>query len=307
MNLKLDSPKLPAKIENVTINEGQDAEFVCKFISNPAPSKISWFKTETEEIVPNENTIITNVEDSTSLKLINCKSTDTGSVYLVKIVNDLGEIISNKATLNVSCGPVFVVEPTNLSVLKDKEAKFECVVKSNPKPNVIWLFNGKEFTNRDGVRIEKDVSKDKYTLVLPKVAPTNIGTITAKASNEFGTVEKNVQLDVLDSPRILNKLENLTVNESEPAKFLIKFSGKPKPAIKWFKDDVEIQIDDSFEIIETAEDEVCLTIKSCKSVENGGNYSAKAVNEFGEAVSNKAALTINSKLNKYTLFKYGTS
>ena len=204
--------------------------------------------------------------------------------------------------MNVSCGPVFVVEPTNLSVLKDKEAKFECVVKSNPKPNVIWLFNGKEFTNRDGVRIEKDVSKDKYTLVLPKVAPTNIGTITAKASNEFGTAEKNVQLDVLDSPRILNKLENLTVNEGEQAKFLIKFSGKPKPAIKWFKDDVEIQIDDSLELTETAEDEICLTIKSCKSAENGGNYSAKAINEFGEVVSNKASLTINSKKSKSRLF-----
>jgi len=290
---------LPAKIENVNINEGQDAEFVCKFIANPAPSKITWFKNDTEELIANENIIITNTDDSSILKLISCKSTDTGSVYFVKIINDLGEIASNKATLNVSCGPVFVVEPTNQSALKDKEAKFECVVKSNPKPNVVWLFNGKEFTNRDGVRIEKDVSKDKYTLVIPKVAPANIGTITAKASNEFGTVEKNCELDVLDSPRILNKLENITVNEGEQAKFVIKFSGKPKPAVKWFKDDVEIQIDESLELTQISEDEICLTIKSCKSLENAGNYSAKVINEFGEVVSNKATLSINSKKIKY--------
>lgn len=291
-----DLPKLSAKLENVNINEGQDAEFVCKFISNPAPTKITWFKNETEEIVPNESILITNSEDTTILKLINCKSADTGSNYLVKITNQLGECASNKATLNVSCGPVFVTEPTDQKVLKDKEAKFECVVKSNPKPNIIWLFNGKEFTNRDSVRIEKDVGKDKYTLVIPKITPTHVGTITVKATNEFGTVEKNCQLDVLDAPKILNKLDNLTVNESEQAKFVVKVAGKPKPTVKWFKDDVEIQVDETIEISETSEDEVTLLIKSCKSPENSGSYSAKVSNEFGELSTNKAVLTINSKL-----------
>ena len=283
-----------AKVENVSINEGQDAEFNCKFVSKPNADKITWTKNDTEELVPSENVQITNTEDSSILKLIKPKAADTGSTYIVKIVNQLGEVASNKATLNVSCGPVFVIEPVDQNVLKDKEAKFECVVKSNPKPNLVWMLNGKEFTNRDGVRVEKDVSKDKYTLVIPKVTPAHIGTITAKASNEFGTIEKNCQLDVLDSPRILNKLENLTVNEGEPAKFVVKYSGKPRPSIKWFKDDVEIQIDESVEVKEVSDDEISFTIKSCKS-ENLGNYSAKAVNEFGEGVSNKATLTINSK------------
>lgn len=285
-------PKVLAKVENVTINEGQDAEFTCKFISKPAASKITWFKNESEELTASDSVQITSTEDSSVLKLVNPKSADTGSVYTVKIVNQLGEALSNKATLNVSCGPVFVVEPTDQSVLKDKEAKFECVVKSNPKPNLVWLFNGKEFTNRDGVRMEKDVGKDKYTLVVPKVTPAHIGTITAKATNEFGAAEKSCQLDVLDSPRILNKLDNLTVNEGDSVKFVVKFSGKPKPAIKWFKDEVEIQVDETVEVAETAEDEVSFTIKSSKA-DNLGTYFAKAVNEFGEVASNKATLTIN--------------
>ena len=283
-----------AKLENVNVNEGQDAEFTCKFVSKPAADKITWLKNESEELVPNENLSIVNTEESSVLKLVSPKATDTGSVYTVKIINQLGEAISNKATLNVSCGPVFVIEPADQSVLKDKEAKFECVVKSNPKPNLVWLFNGKEFTNRDGVRVEKDVAKDKYTLVIPKITPAHIGTITAKASNEFGTVEKSCQLDVLDSPRILNKLDNLTVNEGELAKFVVKFSGKPKPTIKWFKEDAEITIDESVEVKDLSEDEVSFSIKSCKA-ENLGNYSAKALNEFGEVASNKATLTVNSK------------
>ena len=289
----LDAPKLTAKLENASVNEGQDAEFVAKFISNPAPSNIIWLKNETEEVIANETIVITNTEDTVSLKLIGCKSTDSGSVYQVKIINQLGEAVSNKATLNVSCGPVFVVEPTDQKVLKDKEAKFECVVKSNPKPNVIWLLNGKELTNRDGVRVEKDAAKDKYTLVLPKVTQAQIGTITAKATNEFGSAEKSCQLDVLDSPKLNSKLENITVNEGEPAKFILKISGKPRPTVKWFKDDVELTADELIEMADVSEEEVSLTIKACKSPEHMGNYSAKISNEFGEAVTNKAVLTVN--------------
>lgn len=227
---------------------------------------------------------------------MNCKSSDSGIIITIKIVNALGEVVSNKATLNVNCGPVFVLEPVEQKVLKDKEAKFECVVKSNPKPNLIWLLNGKEFTSRDGVRIEKDAAKDKYTLVIPKVTPAHIGTITAKATNEFGSSEKNVLLDVLDSPRVLNKLDNVTVNENEPVQFTVKYSGKPKPAVKWFKDEVEIQIDETIELSEISEEEICLKIKSCKSPENMGTYYAKVSNDFGEVATNKATLTINRKI-----------
>lgn len=296
MNINvLDLPKINGKVENVSINEGQVAEFICKFISNPAASKITWFKNETEELVANENVEIVNTADSSILKLANCKLSDTGSFYIVKITNDLGECVSNKATLNVSSGPAFITNPADQNVLKDKEAKFECVVQSNPKPNVVWLLNGKEFTAKDGVRVEKDAAKDKYILVIPKVTPAHIGTITAKATNEFGTSEKSCQLDVLEAPRINNKLDNVTVNDGEQAKFTVKFGGKPKPAVKWFRDDVEITIDESFELIESVEDEVTIVIKVCKSLEHSGNYSAKVSNEFGEVVSNKATLTINRK------------
>ena len=166
---------------------------------------------------------------------------------------------------------------------------------SNPKPTIVWLSNGKELTARDGVRMEKDLNKDKYTLVFPKISPANIGLITVKASNEHGTLEKSCELDVLDAPKLLNKLDNITINDGEPATFIVKFTGKPKPIVKWFKDDVEIIIDETIEVIETIENEITFNIKACKSLENAGIYTAKISNEFGEVVSNKATLTINSK------------
>jgi hypothetical protein len=283
---------MASKLENVTVNENSNAEFVCKYVSNPIPTSIKWFKNEKEEIECNEFVEIITNEESSILRLLNCKSSDSGSNYQIRIVNELGEVVSNKASLNVSTGPIMESEFADQSVLREKEAKFECIIKGNPKPNVSWLFDGREFTAKDGVKIEKD-AKDKYTLIIPKVMMA--GTITVKAVNEFGSFEKSCRLDVLDVPKALNKLENVTVNENEPAKFVVKFSGKPKPQIKWFRDEEEIIVNESYEVVETAEDEITLNILSCKSPDNSGNYYAKIANQFGEVVTNKASLTINSE------------
>ena len=67
----------------------------------------------------------------------------------------------------------------------------------------------------------------------------------------------------------------------------------PKPTNKWFKDESELVINENIEITEN-EDEIILNIKSCNSNENSGIYFIKIFNEFGEAVSNKSTLTINS-------------
>jgi hypothetical protein len=226
------------------------------------------------------------------LKKINCQPNDSIATYIVKITNELGETSSNKATLNVTRGPVFEVEPFDQKALKDKEAKFECIIKANPKPNIIWLMNDKEITAKDGIRVEKDANKDKYSIIIPKV--TSVASFTIKASNEFGTIEKTVQLDVLEGPKALNKLENITVNEGEQAKYILKVSGKPKPSVKWFRDEEEIVINEEYEIIESEEESV-LIIRSCKSPNNNGNYYAKVANEFGEVVTNKSAIIIYSQ------------
>ncbi len=77
-----------SKIENISINEGQDAEFICKFISFPLANNIIWFKNESEELLDNEKYKIVSSDEITTLKIINPISNENGSTYLVKIRND---------------------------------------------------------------------------------------------------------------------------------------------------------------------------------------------------------------------------
>jgi obscurin-RhoGEF protein len=246
-------------------------------------------------LIESETAIITNTADSSILKLVYGKLSDSGSLFFVKINNPIGESVSNKAKLNVSAGPAFIEVPKDQNTLRDKETRFDCVVTSNPKPTVSWFFNEKELTIKDGVRVEKDASKDKYSLVIPKTSEKNLGTYTVKAINEFGSSEKKCSLDILDLPKILNKLDNLTVNEKTSASFTVKFSGKPSPKTQWFKNDVEIEINELYELEQSVENQITLTIKSCISSEHTGSYYVKVSNEFGEVLSNKATLTINCK------------
>lgn len=100
----------------------------------------------------------------------------------------------------------------------------------------------------------------------------------------------------------------MTVNENQEAKFVIRITGgKPKPTVKWFKEEEEIIIttEEIYEVVEV-EDTVTLIIKSAKP-ENAGNYSAQLVNEAGQITTNKAQLIVNSMfflliiLNKYKI------
>lgn len=90
----------------------------------------------------------------------------------------------------------------------------------------------------------------------------------------------------------------MTVAEGQEAKFVVKIAGgKPKPAIKWFKEEEEITTTvETYEVVEI-EDTVTLIIKSAKP-ENAGNYFAQLINEAGTISTNKAQLIVNSEFSK---------
>lgn len=90
-------------------------------------------------------------------------------------------------------------------------------------------------------------------------------------------------------------MENVTVSEGQEARFTLKIAGgKPKPSVKWFKEEEEIVTTtvEIYEVVEV-EDTVTLIIKSAKP-ENAGNYYAQLVNDAGQISSNKALLVVNS-------------
>jgi hypothetical protein len=48
------------------------------------------------------------------------------------------------------------------------------------------VLNGKEITSKDGIRVEKDVNKDKYSIVIPKV--TAVGSVRLLLEQQMNLV-----------------------------------------------------------------------------------------------------------------------
>ena len=116
-------------------------------------------------------------------------------------------------------------------------------------------------------------------------------------SRFFLIVNKNFIFSLffyIEPAKILGKLENVTVNEGQNASFNIKYSGKPKPTIKWFKEEEEIDTSliELYEIVEV-DDTINLIIKAAKT-DNSGSYYAQVTNEVASVNSNKAILVVNS-------------
>ena len=296
--LKLkDPPKVLVHPKNVFMNEGKYAEFSCKFIANPLASSVTWFRNEKEEIIENDQFLVISIlglaESESILRIMKPTATDNGSSYLVRVKNEYGEAASTKGILNITSGAVFVVEPHDKSVLKEKEARIECIIKGNPRPTITWYFNDTQISEqRKEYRFEVDKGKDKYTLVVPKVLPAQCGTYKVKAVNEYASTEKTAKLTITELPKILTELEPITINENDPVKFSLKVSGTDRPPYKWYKDDIEVKLDDGTQVTEK-DDEITLSIKSCSS-KMTGNYSLKFKSDFGEVESAKCLLNINS-------------
>ena len=210
--------------------------------------------------------------------------------------------------------PKFILAPSDSVAVQDTLARFECIIDAMPKPKLQWFLNDKELSVKDNVKFETDAKTSANVLVIPKISTVFVGSYTVKASNSVGDAEHKFQLNVngnwffiywinfidadinliLEVPKVIGKLENVTVNEGHEAKFIVKFSGKPKPSVTWYKEEEEIitTVEESYEVIET-EDTVQFIIKSVKP-ENSGNYFAQLNNEAGSISSNKAQLLVNS-------------
>jgi len=86
----------------VTVADGQDAKFVIKLGGGKPRPKAKWFFEE-EEIITTVNEMFEVIEEEDSITLIvkSAKPLNSGN-YFVQLVNEAGQINSNKAQLIVN-------------------------------------------------------------------------------------------------------------------------------------------------------------------------------------------------------------
>ncbi|KAF4089979.1 hypothetical protein AMELA_G00044650 [Ameiurus melas] len=89
---------------------------------------------------------------------------------------------------------------------------------------------------------------------------------------------------MIRGPKFLVRLRSHTVFENTPVKLFCTVEGYPRPQVKWFKDDVLIDISSGKYFVESSAGIHCLNIIKC-GIDDTAQYTAVAANTHGQASS----------------------
>ena len=76
-------------------------------------------------------------------------------------------------------------ELREIRVKEGLKAKFEVAFAGNPKPDIIWQFNGADMVSSDRVRIK--IRDNKTTLTIHDVVNSDAGQYTVRVKNDLGS------------------------------------------------------------------------------------------------------------------------
>ncbi|CAH1634825.1 unnamed protein product [Spodoptera littoralis] len=263
---------------DVQLKEGVNATLQCNARGTPQPT-LTWTYNNTNWHEQNSQLSSTNITRQ-SEGIYRCdavnKAGATHIVYRVTIVarSEIQDIVAftNGEGVNVE-GSVEVVQGSRLRVT--------CKAAGNPIPDIQWIHQGR-------VVSENSYDIDYADLILNDVQLAQNGLYTCVASNEGGTHEKKIKIDVLEPPKIFQELfQNANVTSNEVHLEVISGQsfylhchpyGNPQPEIYWFKDDLPLKFFDDA-MVSTDFGEVIVAKKAVQ--EQSGNYTCVARNKVG--------------------------
>ncbi|XP_029915084.1 hemicentin-1 [Myripristis murdjan] len=226
----------------------------------PIPPVTAWFT-----VLPSGSLKITDV------RLIDSK------LYTCTAVNPAGNV-SLSYNLHIQAKPRIQVAPSLLKALIGQTVTLPCVVQGEPSPEVTWFHNGVPV----GVR-------DTVALRIQHVSLTDQGTYQCVAKNNAGQDTLEIKLEVLEAPTfpepgdaIMEKVAKSKVIIPCPAE------GSPPPKVRWFKNGLEINSDQSE--LSLAQDGSLVI--SAASASHSGDFKCVASNEAG-SVERKTRLKVN--------------
>ena len=179
--------------------------------------------------------------------------------------------------------------------MEGEAVKMECRVESITRPNVHWLLNGQPVI--EGRRVRTDFDSKYCTLSITRAERGDEGEYRCVARNKNGSGSSKAALWVKQhavKPQFVKSLKNVEVSKGREAVFRVSVSGKPKPKVKWLREDEEIDDEGKFVLEQTDKDEYTLSIEKC-SYYDAGEYTCVVTNAGGQ-VTSTAELKVTEKI-----------
>ncbi|KAJ8258098.1 hypothetical protein GJAV_G00193140 [Gymnothorax javanicus] len=199
------------------------------------------------------------------LRIENLEQSDEG-VYICRATGVYGQA-QDTAKLTIQALPKVMINirTSVQTVMIGNSVEFECHATGDPQPSVSW--------SKVGGELPAHVVVQGGMLKIERVEEADAGQYRCTATNNVGSVQSEVVLNVQSLPQIVSPPDEKEVNLGSGAVFPCVATGYPVPEIKWSKLDGELS---SAAVVEGN----VLTIPSVKQ-EDAGTYVCTASNKQG--------------------------
>lgn len=289
--------------------EGYTVQFECKVEGTPRP-QITWFR-QTQIILPSQDfqmyyddddvatLIIRDVfpEDAGTFTCVakNAAGFASNSTELtVESISDHGSELTSRRSMSRESSladilegipPIFSKKPRVKCVEEGTNVILDCRLVAVPEPEITWLFNGREVSTIENIKVVTKSENHMYCTVLhiTKVLKKQEGTYEVVAKNREGEsilpVKLKVKTGEKEKPEILEPLKNVVIREGETTILSTQITGTPTPKVQWFKNGQEITENKKI-------DKLIYSLTITRStVDDSGEYTVKATNSAGTAFS----------------------
>ncbi|XP_076388389.1 Down syndrome cell adhesion molecule 2 isoform X9 [Megachile rotundata] len=271
-------------IPKVTAVAGETLRLKCPVAGYPI-EEIKWERANRElpddlrqKVLPDGTLVINSVQ----------KKGDAG-VYTCSARNKQGHSARRSGDVAVIVPPRWIVEPTDVSVERNKHVALHCQAQGVPTPTIVWKkATGSKSGEYEELR-ERAYTKilSNGTLLLQHVKEDREGFYLCQASNGIGSgIGKVVQLKVNSSPYFAAPSRLVTVKKGDTATLHCEVHGDTPVTVTWLKGG-KIELNPSTNYRVTVKREVTpdgviaqLQISSAEASDSGA-YFCQASNLYG--------------------------
>ncbi|XP_054713925.1 hemicentin-1-like [Uloborus diversus] len=256
--------KLPA---SATVEILQNTSIPCFAVGTPIPV-ITWHFENGSTIIDSDKF---SISSEGSLQVQGADLSVPGK-YMCRAVNKFG---SDKQVVELSLSgirkPVLSPLPAFVDVPKGEKLMIPCIaLDGNPKPDVIWLKEGKPVLPEQGIKVNGN------KLEIQRVSEVHEANYSCIAVNIGGNDTKDLYINVLYQPVISEANQELSVVEGSTINLPCNVEGDPKPLISWYKNGIELTSNEIFSL----ENDGSLKVKFVGE-EHEGDYTCSASNIVG--------------------------
>ncbi|XP_076288258.1 Down syndrome cell adhesion molecule 2 isoform X4 [Lasioglossum baleicum] len=274
------------------LSEGMRTRTVCGVAAGDPPLTISWLKDGQSPfpLPPNLASVanISQLDSYSSLLSITNLAAEHSGDYTCVAANPAAEV-RYTAKLQVKVPPQWIVEPTDVSVERNKHVALHCQAKGVPTPTIVWKkATGSKSGEYEELR-ERDYTKilSNGSLLLQHVKEDREGFYLCQASNGIGSgIGKVVQLKVNSSPYFAAPSRLVTVKKGDTATLHCEVHGDTPVSVTWLKGG-KIELNPSTNYRVTVKREVTpdgviaqLQISNAEAADSGA-YFCQASNLYG--------------------------